>query len=129
MEVELAQMPLVIHAPHTLPMYREPRPTKKHKTDGVPARSSKADAAGMVSATPGSGGRIGAPAKTLLTQFIMKNQVPSPYTAEEHCPANSLSRCNAMQGKMAYLDGGLAIDRGLLDRVRGTFCFLNALEP
>eukprot|EP00884_Botryococcus_braunii_P018671 jgi/Botrbrau1/5488/Bobra.27_1s0027.2 len=76
------EVPLVIHAPHALPMYREPRP-KKHKTDSGAVRSSKVDAAGLVSAAAGSGGRIGAPAKTLLTQFIMKNQGKLTNPADE----------------------------------------------
>lgn len=71
------QAPLVIHTPHALPLFREPRGSKRH-LDAKPkdaATRFKPDVGSATLQGTGTGGRIGATGGTLLTQFVLKNQV------------------------------------------------------
>ena len=58
-----AQAPLLIHTPHALPMFREPRPTGKRKREkerADPIKSQMPDRGGAAPLKPGTGGKIGA---------------------------------------------------------------------
>ena len=71
------QAPLLIHTPHALPMFREPRPTGKRKREkerADPIKSQMPDRGGAAPLKPGTGGKIGATGGTLLTQYVLKNQ-------------------------------------------------------
>ena len=72
-----AQAPLVIHTPHALPLFREPRPggkRKREKERADPVKSQMPDRGGAAPLKPGTGGQIGATGGTLLTQYVLKNQ-------------------------------------------------------
>lgn len=74
----LTQAPLVIHNPHALPMYREDRPhgkRKREKDRQDPVKSRAPERGSAAQLKPGTGGTIGVTGGTLLTQYILKNQV------------------------------------------------------
>ena len=74
------QAPLVIHNPHALPMYREDRPHGKRKREKDrmdPVKSRAPERGSAAQLKPGTGGTIGSTGGTLLTQYILKNQVRS----------------------------------------------------
>lgn len=81
------QAPLVIHAPHALPMYRDDQHKRKRKSerDRDDAAKFRKPQAGQSAAQlgRGAGGNIGATGGTLLTQYVLKSQV-SPLTATPH---------------------------------------------
>ena len=67
----------MIHAPHALPLFREPRPggkRKREKERADPVKSQMPDRGGAAPLKPGTGGQIGATGGTLLTQYVLKNQ-------------------------------------------------------
>lgn len=75
----LCQAPLIIHNPHALPMYRDDaqnrsRKRQREKDAEDDIKSRKPDPGVAVSGL-GKGGRIGATGGTLLTQYVLKNQV------------------------------------------------------
>lgn len=75
----LLQAPLVIHNPHALPLFREVRGSKRH-LDGRPkdaAERMKPDVGATSVKGTGTGGEIGVTGGTLLTQYVLKNQVHS----------------------------------------------------
>jgi hypothetical protein len=81
--VRAAQPPLVIHNPHALPLFREDRPGGKRKrekdrADPIKSQAPERGSGGAASLKPGTGGEIGATGGTLLTQYILKNQVNYP---------------------------------------------------
>lgn len=74
------QLPLVIKNPHALPLYREDdghsrkRPYERMADEAV--RTRRPDpGAGVAGLGLGKGGKIGATGGTLLTQYILQNQV------------------------------------------------------
>ena len=73
------QAPLVIHAPHALPMYRDDQHKRKRKSerDRDDAAKFRKPQAGQSAAQlgRGAGGNIGATGGTLLTQYVLKSQV------------------------------------------------------
>ena len=81
------QAPLVIHAPHALPMYRDDQHKRKRKSerDRDDAAKFRKPQAGQSAAQlgRGAGGNIGATGGTLLTQYVLKSQV-SLLTATPH---------------------------------------------
>lgn len=71
------QAPLVIHNPHALPLFREERVNKRH-LDGRSKDAherTKPDLGTTALKGTGTGGEIGSTGGTLLTQFVLKNQV------------------------------------------------------
>ena len=71
----------MIHAPHALPLFREPRPggkRKREKERADPVKSQMPDRGGAAPLKPGTGGQIGATGGTLLTQYVLKNQARAP---------------------------------------------------
>lgn len=79
-DFEWVQAPLVIHNPHALPLFREPRGSKRH-LDGKPKDAAlrfKPDTGSATLQGTGTGGRIGATGGTLLTQYVLKNHVSHP---------------------------------------------------
>ena len=73
------QAPLVIHAPHALPMYRDDQHKRKRKSerDRDDAAKFRKPQAGQSASQlgRGAGGNIGATGGTLLTQYVLKSQV------------------------------------------------------
>ncbi len=74
------QLPLVIKTPHALPMYREDqgkgrkRPHEREADEAV--RTRRPDPGGGIAGLGlGKGGKLGATGGTLLTQYILQNQV------------------------------------------------------
>ncbi len=68
---------MVIHNPHALPLFREVRGSKRH-LDGRPkdaAERLKPDVGATSVTGTGTGGQIGVTGGTLLTQYVLKNQV------------------------------------------------------
>lgn len=75
------QAPLVIHNPHALPLFREVRGSKRH-VDGRPkdaAERMRPDVGATSVKGTGTGGQIGVTGGTLLTQYVLKNQVISSF--------------------------------------------------
>ena len=71
----------MIHAPHALPLFREPRPggkRKREKERADPVKSQMPDRGGAAPLKPGTGGQIGATGGTLLTQYVLKHQARAP---------------------------------------------------
>lgn len=81
------QAPLVIHAPHALPMYRDDQHKRKRKSerDRDDAAKFRKPQAGQSAAQlgRGAGGNIGATGGTLLTQYVLKSQGLLKNPAEE----------------------------------------------
>ena len=74
-------MPLVIHNPHALPMYREERKNTKRNRERDrqdPVKTQKPTPGSAAASGPGSGGVLGSTGGTLLTQYILKNHVRLP---------------------------------------------------
>ena len=76
----MLQLPLVIKTPHALPMYREDqgkgrkRPHEREADEAV--RTRRPDPGGGIAGLGlGKGGKLGATGGTLLTQYILQNQV------------------------------------------------------
>ena len=74
------QLPLVIKTPHALPMYRDDqgkgrkRPHEREADEAV--RTRRPDPGGGIAGLGvGKGGKLGATGGTLLTQYILQNQV------------------------------------------------------
>ena len=77
-----AQLPLVIKNPHALPMYREDdgasrkRPYERAADEAIRTKRPEfGSGAGVGSLAKGKGGKVGTTGGTLLTQYILKNQV------------------------------------------------------
>lgn len=73
-----AQAPLVIHTPHALPLFREDKPGGKRKREKDrmdPIKSRAPERGSAADLGVGTGGKIGVTGGTLLTQYILKNQV------------------------------------------------------
>ena len=91
------QAPLVIHNPHALPMYREDRPHGKRKREKDrmdPIKSQAPERGSAAQLKPGTGGNIGVTGGTLLTQYILKNQVRcSMQTLPGFVLANLVAAC------------------------------------
>ena len=67
----------MIHNPHALPLFREVRGSKRH-LDGRAkdaADRMKPDVGATSVTGTGTGGQIGVTGGTLLTQYVLKNQV------------------------------------------------------
>ena len=76
-----SQVPLVIHNPHALPMYREERKNTKRNRERDrqdPVKTQKPTPGSAAASGPGSGGVLGSTGGTLLTQYILKNHVRLP---------------------------------------------------
>lgn len=67
------QAPLVIHNPHSLPMFKEEKGRKRQreKDRQDPLKSRRPDTSGITSG-PGRGGKLGSTGGTLLTQHLLK---------------------------------------------------------
>jgi len=106
------QAPLVIHNPHALPLFREERGNKRHldgRTKDAGART-KPDVGATTLKGTGTGGQIGVTGGTLLTQFVLKNQVT--------LPINLLILCCKPVGRYLLLvglggGGGGGYDQGM----------------
>lgn len=81
------EAPVVIHTPHALPMFKEPKQIRKRKSekDRDDAVKFHKPEAGSSAATLGRGaaGLIGKTGGTLLTQYILKNHGMLKNPAEE----------------------------------------------
>lgn len=68
--------PHVIHNPHALPMFREPRSQKRQREKDLmdPVKARRPDPGLSVSGA-GKGGKVGATGGTLLTQHLLKTRV------------------------------------------------------
>ncbi len=87
-----AQAPLVIHTPHALPLFREDKPGGKRKREKDrmdPIKSRAPERGSAADLGVGTGGKIGVTGGTLLTQYILKNQVGPP----PHLLCSFYSRC------------------------------------
>ena len=80
------QLPLVIKTPHALPMYRDDqgkgrkRPHEREAEEAV--RTRRPDPGGGIAGLGvGKGGKLGATGGTLLTQYILQNQVSTIFQA------------------------------------------------
>lgn len=96
-----SQAPLVIHAPHALPLFREPRPGGKRKREKErqdPVKSQMPDRGGAAPLKPGTGGQIGATGGTLLTQYVLKNQARAGLGSEAH----ACCKCHHFQMRVLY---------------------------
>ena len=76
----VSQLPLVIKTPHALPMYRDDqgkgrkRPYEREADEAI--RTKRPDpGGGLPGLGLGKGGKLGATGGTLLTQYILQNQV------------------------------------------------------
>ncbi len=79
----MVQAPLVIHTPHALPLFREDKPGGKRKREKDrmdPVKSRAPERGSAADLGVGTGGKIGVTGGTLLTQYILKNQVRLPAT-------------------------------------------------
>eukprot|EP00873_Tetraselmis_striata_P012673 jgi/Tetstr1/432937/TSEL_022277.t1 len=67
------QAPLVIHNPHSLPLFKEDKGRKRQreKDRQDPVKSRRPDTSGITSG-PGRGGKLGSTGGTLLTQHLLK---------------------------------------------------------
>ncbi|CAD7699667.1 unnamed protein product [Ostreobium quekettii] len=86
------EAPVIIHNPHALPMYREPRSKKRQreKDRGDPVKTKRPDS-GMMAGV-GKGGRIGATGGTLLTQYLLKHKGKMVPVEEEQDPRKAILR-------------------------------------
>ena len=84
------QAPLVIHTPHALPMFREDKLKRSRHLDDRTrvAKAMRPDPGPAAASGPGKGGLIGTTGGTLLTQYILKNQV-----SRGHEPLLGLRSC------------------------------------
>lgn len=98
------QLPLVIKNPHALPMYREDdnRGRKRpHELAADEAVRTKRPDPGQGVAGKGTGGKVGSTGGTILTQYILKNQVWPPLQLRvcivfPSCPSSlNLSRAHS----------------------------------
>ena len=83
----------MIHAPHALPLFREPRPggkRKREKERADPVKSQMPDRGGAAPLKPGTGGQIGATGGTLLTQYVLKNQARAGPVSGASCKCHHL---------------------------------------
>ena len=110
------QAPLVIHNPHALPMYREDRPHGKRKREKDrmdPVKSQAPERGSAAQLKPGTGGTIGSTGGTLLTQYILKNQVRSASMLDTTAPrqtSQDASCCLSCLGRLlAGLQAGVPI--------------------
>ncbi|GMH33543.1 hypothetical protein BSKO_01377 [Bryopsis sp. KO-2023] len=85
--------PVVIHNPHALPMFREPRSKKRQREkdlmDQVKARRPDP---GMAVSGLGKGGKLGATGGTLLTQHLLRTRGKMMSVDEERDPREALLR-------------------------------------
>uniref|UniRef100_A0A061QZ94 Wd repeat-containing protein 70-like n=1 Tax=Tetraselmis sp. GSL018 TaxID=582737 RepID=A0A061QZ94_9CHLO len=86
------QVPLVIHNPHALPLFREERSRKRQrdKDRADPTKSRRPDTSGITTG-PGRGGKLGATGGTLLTQHLLK-QAGNKRPDQEEDPRESILR-------------------------------------
>ena len=105
----------MIHAPHALPLFREPRPGGKRKREKErqdPVKSQMPDRGGAAPLKPGTGGQIGATGGTLLTQYVLKNQARAGALflgARACCKCSVSRRKRCAPGNVQSLQAVLAV--------------------
>lgn len=74
--------PLIIHNPHALPMFREPRSQKRQREKDLmdPVKAKRPDPGLSISGI-GKGGKVGATGGTLLTQHLLKTRVSPSFNS------------------------------------------------
>ena len=97
--LSVSQLPLVIKTPHALPMYRDDqgkgrkRPHEREAEEAI--RTKRPDpGGGLPGLGLGKGGKLGATGGTLLTQYILQNQVRTNARRLE-CNVRHAWYCNA----------------------------------
>ena len=117
MPVLALQVPLVIHNPHALPMYREERKNTKRNRERDrqdPVKTQKPMQGSAAASGPGSGGVLGSTGGTLLTQYILKNHVRGPC----HCIMHALMHaCRYVSVRLAC-SGAVAALRPCMHAVK-----------